>query len=174
MAIIHCNTYKNSCDALKDSCITFGVFDGVHQGHIFEIEQCLKDAKANNKDTCLITFDIDPDEIFKSNHLKLMSNSQRIKSLDSYGIDNVVVLEFNEETKNVDPVDFLDTFFGKNVPYSIHIGQGFKFGKKQQGNTKLLETWGKEHGMKVNVHKLLKKDGHIVSSTYLREQLKNR
>ena len=154
----------------EKSCATLGVFDGFHEGHAFEIEECLSDAKTRGCNSVAITFDVDPDEIFKKDFLKLMSNEERIEKLKSSGVDKVYVLNF-DEIKDLEGEEFLEKYFGKNPPLSLHIGEGFKFGKNQSGNTDLLLKWGKEHGMEVYVHELVKKDGEVVSSTRLRERI---
>lgn len=118
-------------------CATLGVFDGFHEGHAFEIEECIADAKARGCMSVAITFDVDPDEIFKKDFVKLMSNEERIAKLKSSGVDKVYVLNFHE-IRDLDGEEFLEKYFGKNPPQSLHIGEGFKFGKKQSGDTDLL------------------------------------
>lgn len=124
-------------EQLKDSCATFGVFDGVHDGHVFEIQECVSEAKSLNKQSFVLTFDIDPDEIFVKDFIKLMSNEERIEMLSKSQIDNVIVFNF-KNIKDLTGDEFLNKFLVPNTPLSLHIGQGFKFGKKQSGNTDLL------------------------------------
>lgn len=118
-------------------CATLGVFDGFHEGHAFEIEECIADAKARACNSVAITFDVDPDEIFKKDFVKLDSNEDRISKLKASGVDEVRVLNFGE-IKDLEGEEFLEKYFGKNPPQSLHIGEGFKFGKKQSGDTDLL------------------------------------
>lgn len=124
-------------EVLQGACATFGVFDGVHEGHQFEIAQCINDAKASGRRSVIITFDIDPDELFVPKFKKLLTNQERIEKLKNSGVDEVVVLKFND-IKNLDPQHFLDKVFKDNAPASLHIGNGFKFGKNQSGNVELL------------------------------------
>ena len=150
-------------------CATFGVFDGYHSGHLFEVTECIADAKKRGCKSKVITFDIDPDELFVKDFIKLDSNEERIRKLKESGVDKVCVLNF-KEIQNLNGEEFLEKFFGENPPQSLHVGEGFKFGKKQSGDTDLLIKWGKKHGMEVNVHELVKKDGEVISSTRLRER----
>lgn len=172
--IVYCEKYNNPPKILENSCVTFGVFDSIHAGHMYEINNVVKEAKSKNTKSGVITFNIDPDELFKKNFLKIMTNEQRIEDLSKTGVDFVVVLEFNKELMNSDPQDFLQSFLGKNKPESIHVGEGFKFGKKQMGNCDLLVKWAKEEGVKTHIHKLLMKDGKIISSTAIRKKLKEK
>ena len=123
--------------AKEKYCATIGVFDGFHEGHAFEIEECIADAKARGCKSVAITFDVDPDEIFKKDFVKLDSNEDRIAKLKASGVDEVRVLNFGE-IKDLEGEEFLGRYFGKNPPQSLHIGERFKFGKKQSGDTDLL------------------------------------
>lgn len=118
-------------------CATLGVFDGYHEGHAFEIDECIADAKDRGCKSVAITFNMDPDELFVKDFLKLMSNEERIEKLKSSGVDEVRVLNFGE-IKDLEGEEFLEKYFGKNPPLSLHIGEGFKFGKNQSGDTDLL------------------------------------
>ena len=74
------------------SC-AFGVFDGVHRGHRFLIDQAKRTAAESGGKSIALTFDIDPDERFHADRLKkLMTNEQRVKALADTGVDCVVVL----------------------------------------------------------------------------------
>lgn len=165
MPIIYCDTYKKPPYVLKDASVVFGVFDGVHAGHRYEIDQ----AKKTGSPVVAVTFDIDPDEFFVSNYKKLMTNEQRIQTLDNL-CKNVIVLDF-ADVRNINAVDFLDVFFGAYTPGHIHVGENFSFGANKSGNTKVLEIWGEAHNMQVHVHGLLKKNGVTVSSTLMRSKL---
>lgn len=149
-------------------CATFGVFDGYHEGHAFEVDACIKDAQERGAKSKVFTFDIDPDELFVKDFKKLSTNNVRIDKLKKSGVDEVCVLNF-EKIQNLSGEEFLTKFFRKNPPLSIHVGEGFKFGKNQSGDTDLLIKWGKAHGCEVCVHELVKKDGEVISSTRLRE-----
>lgn len=118
-------------------CATLGVFDGFHEGHAFEVEECIKDAKKHKAKSVAYTFDIDPDELFIKDFVKLDSNKERIAKLKASGLDKVCVLNF-KDIQNLKGEQFLEKFFSPNVPKSLHIGEGFKFGKNQSGDTDLL------------------------------------
>ena len=164
MSIIYCDTYKNPPELLRDASVVFGVFDGVHDGHRYEIDEA-----QSNKPVVAVTFNIDPDEIFVPNYKKLMTNEERITTLDDL-CDYVVVLDF-DEVRDVAANDFLDDFFGSNTPAHIHVGENFNFGANKSGDTDVLKKWGEAHDMLVHVHKLLEKDGVPISSTLMRARL---
>lgn len=170
MSVFNINNPQSMPEILHNSSICFGVFDGVHKGHQFEIESCIKDAKSQNNSSVCVTFDIDPDELFIKDFKKLMSNENRLETLKNSGIEHLIVIDFHR-IKDLFANDFLDLYFGSYTPKSLHVGQGFKFGKNASGDTDLLKNWGERHNMKVHVHELIKQDGEVISSTRLRKQL---
>ena len=93
---------------LAGASCAFGVFDGVHRGHRFLIDQAKQTAAENDGISVALTFDIDPDERFHADRLKkLMTNERRIAVLSQTGIDAVVVLPFTPEFSAQSPKDFL-------------------------------------------------------------------
>lgn len=153
------------------SC-AFGVFDGVHRGHRFLIEEARRSAKASGGASIALTFSIDPDELFAADRLvKLMTNEERISVLAGTGVDAVAVLPFDRKFAALSPEDFLELTFGEHVPGFVHVGEGFRFGCKGSGDVALLEKWGACRGMEVHCHDLLEAGGSPVSSTRIRRLL---
>ena len=149
--------------------MAFGVFDGVHEGHRFIIGEAVNTAREEGRASAVITFDIDPDEVFAADRLKkLMTNEARIAKLAELDVDAVVVLPFSREFAAQSPEDFLDACFGGGVPSHIHIGSDFHFGRKAAGNVESLRVWGAERGMEVHGHELVAEGGRPVTATRIR------
>lgn len=170
--IINIEDFACPPSELHDCCICFGVFDGIHSGHKFEFMQCQKEAKEFGKKSGILTFNIDPDEIFKNDFCKLMTNDQRIYELDKSGCDFVFVLDYLQ-IKNLSDKDFLNGIFSTVKPWSLHVGKNFRYGAKATGDETSLVRWGKTNNVKVFVNDLITKDGHIESSTYYRNKFIN-
>lgn len=154
---------------LAGASVAFGVFDGVHEGHRFIIGEAVNTARGENARSAVITFDIDPDELFAPDRLKkLMTNEARIAKLAELDVDAVVVLPFSREFAAQAPEDFLEVCFGGGVPSHIHIGSDFHFGRRAAGNVESLRAWGAERGMAVHGHELLAEGGRPVSATRVR------
>lgn len=154
---------------LAGASVAFGVFDGVHEGHRFIIGEAANTAREEGQRSAVITFDIDPDEIFAADRLKkLMTNEERIAKLAELPVDAVVVLPFSCDFASQSPDDFLQACFGGGVPSHIHIGSDFHFGKKAAGSVADLEQWGAVRGMAVHGHELLAEGGRPVTATRIR------
>lgn len=154
---------------LNRASVAFGVFDGVHEGHRFIIGEAVNAAREEGVPSAVITFDIDPDEMFAADRLKkLMTNETRIAKLAELDVDTVVVLPFSREFAAQGPEEFLNACFGGAVPSHIHIGSDFHFGRKAVGNVESLRAWGAERGMAVHGHELVAEGGVPVTATRIR------
>lgn len=158
----------------NDAVCAIGVFDGVHVGHQFIINEAIKEAKEAGKYCVIITFSVDPDELFHPERLhKLQTNNERLLALADMGADSVAVLPFDEEFASQNPMQFLQRIFRKFPPYSIHVGNDFKFGAKTEGNVDVLKEWSKLSGTKIEPHDLYIVDGEPVTSTRIRKLLED-
>ena len=169
MAEIYSSPAALEAGLLHGRVCSFGVFDGVHAGHRFIVGCAAKDARERGAKCVVVTFDIDPDEVFRPAKLKkLMTNDQRIAALAVLDVDAVVVFPFTREFAAQPPLAFLDAAFGDNVPASLHVGNDFRFGSKASGTIADMAVWGEERGMRAVGHDLLMADGAPVTATRIR------
>jgi riboflavin kinase/FMN adenylyltransferase len=159
-----------------DTYICLGVFDGVHIGH-----RALIDATVHAAQTCpsgpkpviVITFNIDPDEMFKKAGLqKIMPNDVRIAELAKIeGVDAICVLDFDKALASMYPREFLDILFENAEPAGVFVGEGFRFGRGAQGTAKDLSEWAHDIGAYMHVQELTYLDGERISSSRIRALL---
>ena len=164
--------YKFGIDApqglLAGAVCAFGVFDGVHRGHMFLLEKAREQAAAEGRPFIALTFDIDPDERFHPDRLqKLMSNETRIAALSEIA-DTVCVLPFTPEFGSLEPEAFLDATFLEATPAAIHVGVDLRFGSRAAGTVADMARWGQSHGMQAVSHELLLVEGEPITATRIR------
>lgn len=153
------------------SC-AFGVFDGVHEGHRYLINSACSTAAESGGTSIVLTFDVDPDEVFRPDTFrKLMTNEERLAMLSATGIDAVVVLPFTREFAALSPEAFLDATFGSFSPAYLHVGDNFRFGAKNAGTVSTLDDWAQRSRTQVCAHHLVSQDGETVSATRIRHLL---
>lgn len=153
------------------SC-AFGVFDGVHEGHRYLINSACSTAAESGGTSIILTFDVDPDEVFRPDTFKkLMTNEERLAMLSATGIDAVVVLPFTREFAALSPEAFLDATFGSFSPAYLHVGDNFRFGAKNAGTVSTLDDWAQRSRTQVCAHHLVSQDGETVSATRIRHLL---
>lgn len=153
----------------RGGSLAFGVFDGVHRGHRYLIDFAKADARHERATSTVLTFCIDPDELFGTpDFMKLMSNRERIRALGETGVDYVAVLPFDRSFASLPPNDFLNWTFGSCVPAHFHLGRGCRFGRRESGGIEELRAWGEPRGMDAEEHALLREDATPISSTRIR------
>lgn len=157
---------------LAGASCAFGVFDGVHRGHRFLIDEAIRTAAECGGISAVLTFDIDPDERFHADRLtKLMTNERRIEALAETGVDAVVVLPFTAAFAAQAPRDFLQTTFRDAAPAALHVGCDFHFGARAAGAVDDLRVWACERGTEICAHDLKSADGLPITATRIRKLL---
>jgi riboflavin kinase/FMN adenylyltransferase len=162
---------ENSSSPLK-ACCAIGAFDGVHAGHQHLINAMKADAASRGVKPVVITFDIDPDELFRPEKVqKLFSNPERLSMLQEI-CDDILVVPFTRELAKLSWQEFLDQVIATKLqPLSIHVGSNFRFGAKAAGGIEQLQQWAAQHNGQVVAHDLLSIDGQVVCSTRIRTLL---
>ena len=155
--------------------VTMGNFDGVHRGHqhIFHLVQ--ERARNVNGTSMVITFDPHPHKVlfpdkecFLINHLE-----EKIDIIKNIGIDVLLCLPFTNAFAASPPELFIKQTFVETLHVSeIYIGENSRFGRAQQGTPERLTQWGKEYGFRVTVIPPIVHHGVVVSSTKIRQLLR--
>ncbi|MDA7841839.1 bifunctional riboflavin kinase/FAD synthetase [Gammaproteobacteria bacterium] len=167
----------NSLDDIPDnhgpSSITIGNFDGLHIGHIELLKNTIALAKKNNTIPIVLTFSPMPEEYFQNEYFfRLMDNTEKSEFIKDYGIEEVILIPFNEEFSKMNEKRFIDEVLVKKLNTKhIIVGNDFRFGHKRVGNVKLLESYGHDKGIKVTIVNLIEVSGKKISSTSIRKLL---
>lgn len=171
--LVHYRT--ENLPAFRNAVITIGTFDGVHKGHQLIIDQLKQEAAAINGETVIITFHPHPRKIIggKSGKLYLLTTlEERIRLLESAGIDHLVVVPFTDAFSSQEAPayisDFLVDLFN---PHTIIIGYDHRFGKNRQGDYHLLEEMSATYNYTVKEIDEQVLNEITISSTRIREAL---
>ena len=151
---------------------TIGNFDGHHIGHRLLL-QTVVDAARRAKGTALaLTFDPHPVKILAP-HVGLQfltSLEEKLARFEEAGIDEVVLLEFNEAFARLSPEAFADQVLHRGLQLKeIYVGQHFAFGHKRAGKIADLIALGSRFGVDVHPLSPMMVDGGVVSSTRIRQ-----
>jgi riboflavin kinase/FMN adenylyltransferase len=156
------------------TAVTVGFFDGVHRGHQAVLGRTVQVGRERGLPPVAITFDRHPREVLTpGKEPPLLTTLDRKASLiAAVGIEDLVVLEFNEAFARWPPEDFVERVLvaGLHMAHAV-IGSNFTFGHKASGNLTLLAEWGPAHGFYVEGVSLFQVGGRTVSSSSIREAL---
>ncbi len=149
---------------------TIGNFDGVHVGHKKIIAAVKEEAKQKGLSSCVITFHPHPQKVLQNIDIPLLVPiRERLKLLEKEGVDVVGCYTFTKDIAKIPAKDFVtDILIGKLNLKHLIVGPGFSFGRKREGNLDLLDKMGKEYDFDTEVVETALIDGEIVSSTAIR------
>ncbi len=169
--------YKPSIsNKYKKSAIAIGNFDGLHRGHKKVFDETKKYAKKNRIKFGVLTFTPLPVMFFNKriNNFRLTSEDQKLQLFKKHKVDFVININFNKKFSSISANDFIKKIIYKKInPNLLAVSNNFKFGKKRKGNVKLLKIYSKKYNYKMLKIKPLKFFNTMVSSTKIRNFLKN-
>lgn len=166
---------NNIEENFKNSVIAMGVFDGVHKGHQKIINVLLKKATEFSATDLVITFDPFTKKILSGNKSSFIITSlkHKLKLIERYGVQNCLVIEKKEKIFDMSAIDFIKSVLVEKLKLKgIIIGENFKFGRDKTGDVRLLEEKGNIFDFKVFPVALLKEKKEIISSSSIREYVK--
>ena len=166
--------YEPGIESIGQAVCAIGAFDGVHKGHQFIIGSMIDDAHERGVASVIVTFDIDPDELFlpPERVRKLLSNEDRMERLCALGADYLYVLPFTFDFAALSSEEFLDGCLGAFMDLQrIHVGFDFRFGAKNSGTVETIQEWGERHGCVCHGYDLLIEEGDPVTATRIRNLL---
>ncbi|WP_310384038.1 bifunctional riboflavin kinase/FAD synthetase [Roseateles sp.] len=159
--------------------LTIGNFDGVHRGHQAMLALLRSEAQHRGLPSCVMSFEPHPRDFFAAKLAKpdlaparIASLRDKLSELERCGIDQVVVLRFDEGLANLSAQDFIQQVLqrGLGAKY-ILVGDDFRFGAKRQGDYATLDAAGRAQGFDVARMMSYEVHGQRVSSSAVREAL---
>lgn len=168
--------YIKSLSQYEDSsasAVTFGKFDGLHMGHQKLVGLVSELGKKERVNSIVCEFDMRP--LWKSRGLfveQLMTGQERYQRVDEK-VDYLIECPFDEEFRVITAENFIrDVIFQRFHAKYVVVGIDFRFGKDQGGDIHTLKQYEKEYGYQLIAVEKERYGGHIISSTYIREVLK--
>lgn len=171
---------KRLKNKFKGTVITLGIFDGVHLGHQRILKKVVERKRVRGCDSLVLTFSPHPLSIIprrprreKSPPL-LTSLSKRLELLSELGIDFCLVVNFTRTFSRIRPETFVSDFLLKKLSLKeLVVSTDFTFGYKAGGTAQFLSHLSREYGFRLIRIKPVRKDGGIISSTRIRQLIRD-
>ena len=169
MKIVYINKLSDIVNK-ENLCLALGYFDGIHLGHLQLIEECNKVAKEKGLTSALLTFDPAPNSVLRpSTYLgNINSLDDKLKIIESLGIEKVYVFKFCKELANLSKEEFISKILLKLKTKYIVCGFDFTFGYKGLGDSKFLQNY-----FDISIIDEYKVDGEKVSTSRIKNALIN-
>ena len=156
----------------KETVVTVGVFDGVHQGHRHLLRRLVQLAGDQYIPT-VVTFSNRPITVLRpgTEPSYLTTPEQRIDLIRQQGIELVVCLEFTLELSQVTATDFADILIETLKMKGLILGPDSALGKDRQGDLAFMQQQGERMGFWAQSVSPLEIDGQPVKSRRIRDAL---
>ena len=152
--------------------VSVGNFDGVHRAHASVLREIVARARSAGDQAVAVTFEPHPARILRpDSELKLLTpTAEKLRLLESTGLDAVLLLPFGRDLSLMTPRQFAERILKKKVhAREVHEGFNFRFGHKAAGDVNMLSDLGREMGFEVKVYPEMTLRGEPVSSSHLRK-----
>lgn len=154
--------------------VALGTFDGLHIGHQEVIRTMILNCQRRNLKSCVFTFANHPREVTTAGGAppRILSLDDKIKLLESYGVDILVLLKFDKKLMSIPADEFVRDILihGLNIKY-LTVGFDFRFGKGAKGNVDLLRAYSQDGHYAVDIVEPIENEGEKISSSIIRQQL---
>jgi riboflavin kinase/FMN adenylyltransferase len=155
------------------SCVTVGVFDGVHRGHQRLITRMVESARSTDNAAVAITFNPHPATVLNGEPLPLLSAmEERIELLAALGLDTLVIFPFTATIVRISATNFAERLLYHLRLAELWIGPDFAFGYQREGDIPFLRRLGAARGFSVHVVESLMWNGKAVRSSRVRDAVK--
>jgi riboflavin kinase/FMN adenylyltransferase len=163
-------------DALRGAVIALGNFDGFHLGHQAVAGEAIGWAKADGRPSIIATFDPHPVRHFRPDvpPFRLTTLEQRQELYLAAGATAMLVFHFDAELAGTSAEDFVQRILiDRFGAHGVVTGGDFTFGRGAKGNVDLLRTLGGDLGLQSRVVEPVADGGEVVSSSRIREALRD-
>jgi riboflavin kinase/FMN adenylyltransferase len=139
----------DNAEIQRPTVLTLGVFDGLHLGHQLIVRTVVERARETGAVPTVITFDPHPRAVLhpESAPPLLQTLDQKVEGFGVLGIEQTIVIRFDEEFSRTRAEDFLrDVVKERLHAKEVYLGRGFAFGHDREGNIELLRRVSRELG----------------------------
>lgn len=162
----------------RAAVLTVGIFDGLHLGHQQILARVVERARlaAPAAVPGAITFDPHPTRVLRPELAPplIATLEQRLAGFERLGLEAALVLTFDRALSLLSPEGFVRTILVEHLRAgAVLVGENFRFGHNQAGTVQLLQEFGQRFGFVVEVVPPVKLDGEIVSSTAIRQAVRD-
>lgn len=173
MEVVNFNEYLKKNDNFELS-VSIGDFDGVHLGHQALIRKVKELSKIHNSKSAIITFDPHPSMILgKTDEYEYVTPlNEKIRVLESYGLDYLILIDFDETLMKTSPQDFVLNYLLKINVIDVVVGYDFTFGANKLGEACMINQLSSGK-IRVEIIDEIKYKSSKVGTTLIKKELKN-
>ena len=160
---------------LAPSVVALGSFDGVHLAHAKILTTTVERARALAVPAVVCTFDPAPAIVLTPERAPapIATLEDNLAQIAAHGIDATLVIPFTTEFSRIEAETFVGDVLVKTLgAREVVVGFNHTFGRSARGTAALLGELARGHGFVAHVLPPLQVAGQTVSSTAIREALR--
>jgi len=146
------------------TCAAVGSFDGLHRAHRYILGRC--GVLSDELKTLVITFGEHP----RRDGDLLFTTEEKLEALEEMGVDAVLLLERKDMALKAE--EFVSLLITHLRVRRLLMGYDHRFGRGREGSPDWLVARLKDYSFETYVFPPLKYDGEVVSSSRIRQLLK--
>src|SRR4051795_12274876 len=161
--------------AARGGAVTIGNFDGVHRGHVAIVRRLLERAEAVGGRAIVFTFDPHPVRLLRPDQCPppLTWTERKAELLSSQGVDWIVAYPTDEALLQLSAADFFQKIVRDALAARALVeGPNFYFGHNREGTIQRLAELSTAAGITLNIVPPVEIDGQIVSSSRVRDLIR--
>ena len=156
------------------TAIAIGSFDGVHLGHQAILAHVTRKARSLGLEAAVLTFEPLPREFLRPAAAppRLTSLAERLDALSRAGIQVAFVQRFDAAFAAITAEEFEQRLADRYGARWVMVGEDFRYGARRMGDLQSLTEAGTRLGFEVAVIPAIAAGGERISSTRVREALR--
>lgn len=155
------------------TAVAIGNFDGVHKGHVKLLGVLKEKANELGVPSVVYTFSEHPKNVMAGETVQklIYGNADKEKLIKDTGVHTLFFEEFSA-VRELEPEEFVkEILIDKLNVKAVVMGENGRFGKKSQGDARMLQKLGKEYGFEVLIVESFMVEKTICSSTEIRSAI---
>jgi len=161
---------------LRPSVAALGAFDGIHLAHAKILDTAVARARALGVPAVACTFDPHPTAVLRPSvaPAPIATLEENLARIAERGLDATIVIPFTREFSRMDAEAFVDEVLVRTLGVQeVVVGFNHTFGSGARGTAVLLRDLGSRRGFVAHVLPPLQVNGLTVSSSAIREALRD-
>lgn len=161
---------------LRPSVAAFGAFDGIHLAHAKILDTAVERARALGVSAVACTFDPHPTVVLRPEKAPapIATLEENLARIAEHGLDATLVIPFTLDFSRMEAETFVDEALVRTLgAREVVVGFNHTFGRGARGTAVLLRELGAQRGFVTHVLPPLQVNGLTVSSSTIREALRD-
>jgi riboflavin kinase/FMN adenylyltransferase len=145
----------------------------MHLGHQFLVHELVQWARTRKSPAVVMTFTTHPRSVVERQEVRrLMPTGQKLRLLESLGVDAAIVMEFGEDLRALTAREFCTNILRCQIGAAgLLLGHNNRLGRDRLGTHEALTGIGGDIGLEVRIASRVDVDGLSISSSAIREHI---